>query len=927
MEPRKYDEFKGRVILVDLYNCDWETGDFEGRDWLEWRTREKLPIGWDLEWQPDRSKAADNPIALMQFGDENTCLLVRTIWTRSWLPDAIRECLLSEDCKKIGVGWDGPDKTKMQLSFGMQPNGIVDLAAIAKEKGLKEQGLKALCYHFGYMPRKDTKVARSNWACRSDLSPAQIQYAAEDAYFTYILYDKLLALPDVDPEYAAMEKQGLSKEGILTMMKKEWEAEGIVQRADGLWCSLCDKGPMNMPVVIERHMESARHRKKLQQRNDVYADPKNGILHVLEQRYVDAGIIKGDGVNHPHLRIGDMKCTICDAGPFNNLATVDAHLASKRHMINMEPEPEVVEEKKEDVPKDKFAPRMWNLPDYVTLTGNVLSCRLCPSKANAVYPMYLHLGGQLHARRCRSEKQPEIVYIKLRQRLEVMETGKPVLRAGYKVPTLEDQKANPPSGLFQKIVHKRTDREKYLRRRRPKKEAACKYFTKDTSKGKQTPVAEAEQANAAEKDVEEEGGEDEDADDTDDEEGEIWLDEGEAEENDSATMVELKEQSSASGMTDDGGIVPLCLPCSPSMTPPSFGDRVLDQPDTARKSPEVSTEADPHNEGAGPPLPKPSRLPPRAAEESSGTDVGPRSITKDVPPIPAPSRKPPVPPPARVPPSVVDARACTAASLDAKSTSECPSRPRLADVPSEMLSGWSYWTAEAQSQAAPYKAPALKRNAGAAVPLPPARAPPVPKVAAAPQVVLDALPEGWCKHTDIATGLSYYYNLESNTSQWDDPSEGNGKSDVAETAKMPPGWRRAWSSSEGAWYYVDTERNSSQWHPPEPYLHREWQRRIDQSGTRAFWVCSETDYCGAFFETDTAWQRFIDHEGRAYWSCVEKGIRFFERLTLEEFGDDEKFSCDVSVHSVASSASTTSFSQHALKDAVSHKGQWHLWAS
>merc|ERR1711971_149746 len=128
----------------------------------------------------------------------------------------------------------------------------------------------------------DTKVARSNWACRGDLSKAQVQYAAEDAYFTYILYDKLLALSDAPPE-PVKEKQGLeivNGVGILTMMKPEWEAEGIVQKADGVWCSLCEKGPMNMPIVIERHMESVRHRKKLQQRNAIFADARSGRLHV-----------------------------------------------------------------------------------------------------------------------------------------------------------------------------------------------------------------------------------------------------------------------------------------------------------------------------------------------------------------------------------------------------------------------------------------------------------------------------------------------------------------------------------------------------------------------------------------------------------------------------------------------------------------------
>lgn len=426
-ESRYYDKFEGRTILVDLSNVDWATEDFEGRDWLEWRTREQLPVGWDLEWQPDR-KGQNNPIALMQFGDDTTCLLLRTHRSRNWLPQAVMKNLLSEGCKKIGVGWDGADKLKMERTFKFQPYGIVDLAQIATDKGLKEQGLKALCDHFGYHPRKDPRCARSNWACWQ-LSPEQIQYAAEDAYFTYLLYDKLLNMPDP----SAVVNVCVDEHGL--MVKDEWVPHGIVRKADGLWCSLCEKGPMTMPIVVDRHIEGAKHRKALEHKASVYDE--SGAVRELPAKYAEAGIIAGDA-NNPKLKVGEFKCILCDAGPFNTLTVVDVHLKSKKHLKCIAPKPDPAEVLAEKESRDVFAEKLWNMPDYVREEGEgikkVLICTLCDSKANAVMAMYSHLGGDKHARKTRNGGFPEVIHIKDRDRLEVLYTGEPVLRTGFKMP-------------------------------------------------------------------------------------------------------------------------------------------------------------------------------------------------------------------------------------------------------------------------------------------------------------------------------------------------------------------------------------------------------------------------------------------------------------------------------------------------------------
>jgi len=200
---KNYDGFPGKVIVVDLATVNGETEKFEGRDWLDGITRENKPVGWDLEWQPDRTKETDNPIALMQFADDKVALLLRTHRTRNWLPVSVMRTLLSESCKKVQVGWDGPDKQKMQSTFNFQPLGILDMAELAKVKGVAAQGLKSLSDHFGMKMQKDSRIARSNWADK-ELTDQQKLYAAEDAYFSFMLYQKLTLLPDApldrDPE-------------------------------------------------------------------------------------------------------------------------------------------------------------------------------------------------------------------------------------------------------------------------------------------------------------------------------------------------------------------------------------------------------------------------------------------------------------------------------------------------------------------------------------------------------------------------------------------------------------------------------------------------------------------------------------------------------------------------------------------------------
>ena len=246
-----YHKFPKTPIVVDLSQIDGGGKRFPGSSWLEEKLRNKQAVGWDLEWPPDR-KERDNPIALMQFADADTALLVRTHISQSWLPDLIQSVLESESCIKICVGFDSADKHKMRTSFNLLPGGLLDLATLAAQKGLKEAGLKSLAERFGFRIRKEPRIARSNWA-QAQLTAEQVTYAAEDAYFTFLLREKLEELPDKREEV-----QSLAVEGQLRL-QEGWAEQGIEKRHDGLWCQLCHQGPMNTPDNVRTHLMGNNH--------------------------------------------------------------------------------------------------------------------------------------------------------------------------------------------------------------------------------------------------------------------------------------------------------------------------------------------------------------------------------------------------------------------------------------------------------------------------------------------------------------------------------------------------------------------------------------------------------------------------------------------------------------------------------------------
>lgn len=92
-------------------------------------------------------------------------------------------------------------------------------------------------------------------------------------------------------------------------------------------------------------------------------------------------------------------------GPMTSLLVAELHAAGKVHKKKLE------EQGCRDLRK--------SLPAYVCeLQAGKFQCMLCTVSTTALQPMLMHLGGEKHARTCRSGGHPEIVYRKELNRLE-----------------------------------------------------------------------------------------------------------------------------------------------------------------------------------------------------------------------------------------------------------------------------------------------------------------------------------------------------------------------------------------------------------------------------------------------------------------------------------------------------------------------------
>lgn len=143
-------------------------------------------VGFDTETKPCFERGGCNPTALIQLAG------AAGVWLFSLqrLRDKGPLAALFEDpaVLKAGVAL-GDDVKKLQEIFPFEAAGFTDLAAMARSLGFKAAGLRNLAGNFlGFRISKGAKT--TNWE-RWPLSPAQVRYAATDAWVSREVFLKL----------------------------------------------------------------------------------------------------------------------------------------------------------------------------------------------------------------------------------------------------------------------------------------------------------------------------------------------------------------------------------------------------------------------------------------------------------------------------------------------------------------------------------------------------------------------------------------------------------------------------------------------------------------------------------------------------------------------------------------------------------------
>ena len=144
-------------------------------------------LGFDTETKPSHTRGEYNLPSILQLACEHHIFVFRLDHCGG-IPLAF-PVLCNERQAKVGVAVRD-DVKNLRARAPFEDRAFIDIADHTKKTGLVNTGLQALAAHFLRLQmKKSKKVQTSNWA--KPLDERQIQYAANDAWFSRELFLKL----------------------------------------------------------------------------------------------------------------------------------------------------------------------------------------------------------------------------------------------------------------------------------------------------------------------------------------------------------------------------------------------------------------------------------------------------------------------------------------------------------------------------------------------------------------------------------------------------------------------------------------------------------------------------------------------------------------------------------------------------------------
>lgn len=143
-------------------------------------------VGFDTETKPNFRKGTCNGVALIQISTGDVCYLFRV--NKIGFIKELRDLFSNPDIQKIGLSIHDDFKMLGRL-HQFEATALVDLQKMVKDYGIKDNALQRI-YAILFSERISKAQRLSNWEAEV-LSPAQMEYAAIDAWATLRIFNYL----------------------------------------------------------------------------------------------------------------------------------------------------------------------------------------------------------------------------------------------------------------------------------------------------------------------------------------------------------------------------------------------------------------------------------------------------------------------------------------------------------------------------------------------------------------------------------------------------------------------------------------------------------------------------------------------------------------------------------------------------------------
>jgi len=161
-------------------------------EFAERELRAAMHVGFDTESKPVFAAGAPQTgPGVIQFATVNHAFIVQT--AAPGMADFLRDMIESDEIVRVGFGL-ASDRPQILRKLGLQLGKSIDLSYMVRRLGFRQAvGLKtAVAIVLGQRLPKSKRATTSNWA-NPNLSSQQLQYAANDAHASLMIYRALSA--------------------------------------------------------------------------------------------------------------------------------------------------------------------------------------------------------------------------------------------------------------------------------------------------------------------------------------------------------------------------------------------------------------------------------------------------------------------------------------------------------------------------------------------------------------------------------------------------------------------------------------------------------------------------------------------------------------------------------------------------------------